>query len=179
MKVEEIKSIIEALLFTWGDPLSAKEIGAIIDIDKKEVHKIMESMIKEFDDKQRGLRIVKMDQMYQIGTRPKHYDYIKKLNYSTTKRNLSNAALETLSIIAYKQPIIKSEIDHIRGVKCDRAIETLLTRNLIKEAGRLDRPGKPIIYGTTEGFLKAFALESIDDLPNLELIKDRLKIIEE
>lgn len=179
MNLEEVKSIIEALLFTWGDPLSSKEISNIMSIDKRKIDDIMEDMIKEFDDNQRGLRIVKMEDMYQIGTRPRHYDYIKKLNYSTRKRNLSNAALETLSIIAYKQPIIKSEIDHIRGVKCDRAIETLLSRNLIKEVGRLDKPGKPIIYATTEEFLKAFALETIDNLPNLELIKDRLKTIEE
>ncbi len=175
----EIKSIIEALLFTWGDPLSLGDISKIMDIDKKALENIMLEMIDDFNSSKRGLRIVKMNDMYQIGTRPEYFDYIKKLNYSTSKRNLSNAALETLSIIAYKQPITKSEIDHIRGVKCDRAIETLMGRQMIKELGRLDKPGKPIIYGTTEEFLKAFALETLSDLPDLKEIEEKLQYIEE
>lgn len=179
MTIIEIKSIIEALLFTWGEPLSLSEIGKILEIGNKDLERIMSQLIDDFNYNKRGLRIIKIDDMYQIGTRPEHHEYIKRLNYSTTKRNLSNAALETLSIIAYKQPVIKSEIDHIRGVKCDRAIETLISRQMIKELGRLDRPGKPIIYGTTEEFLRSFGLESLDDLPDLKKIEEKLQSIEE
>lgn len=179
MTLIEIKSIIEALLFTWGEPLGLNEISKILEINNKDLEKIMIELMDDFNFSKRGLRIIRMDDMYQIGTRPEHYEYIKKLNYSTTKRNLSNAALETLSIIAYKQPIIKSEIDHIRGVKCDRAIETLISRQMIKELGRLDKPGKPIIYGTTEEFLRAFGLESLKGLPDLINIEEKLQSIEE
>ena len=178
MMDKEIKSIVEALLFTWGDPLSIDEISKILEVKKTDMENILNEMMDDFDKEGRGLRIVKMDQMYQIGTRPEHFDYIKKLNYSLTKKNLSNAALETLSIIAYKQPVIKSEIDHIRGVKCDRAIETLINKQMIKEIGRLERPGKPIIYGTTEEFLRAFGLESLEDLPDLKEVEERLEMVE-
>ena len=115
-----------------------------------------------------------MKDSYQIGTRPEHYDWIKKLYHQKPPKNLSNAALETLSIIAYKQPVIKSEIEYIRGVKCDKAIETLIERNLVQELGRLDRTGRPIIYGTTKEFLKLFSLESLDDLPDLKEIEEKL-----
>lgn len=175
MDNREIKAIIEALLFTWGDPLSLKDISEIIDIKLDELSVLMKELMDDFDFNRRGLRIIKMNDTYQIGTRPEHYDWIKKLHQQKPPKNLSNAALETLSIIAYKQPVIKSEIEHIRGVKCDRAIETLMERNLIQEMGRLERTGRPIIYGTTEEFLKLFSLESLEELPDLREIEEKLK----
>ncbi|MBC8590554.1 SMC-Scp complex subunit ScpB [Wansuia hejianensis] len=180
MDDREIKAIIEGLLFTWGDPLNIKDICNILNIDKKRTFNIMKELIDDFDYNRRGLRIVQMEDYYQIGTRPEHYDWIKKLNNAPSKKSLSNAALETLSIIAYRQPVIKSEIEYIRGVKCDRALETLTMKGLIKELGRLEKPGRPIIYGTTEEFLKSFGLQSLDDLPLLEEIEQNLdNIIEE
>lgn len=174
MDKREIKAIIESLLFTWGDPLSIDDIGQILELDTKYLEDILKEMIDEFDYNRRGLRIVKVENTFQIGTRPEHYDWVKKLHQQKPPRNLSNAALETLSIIAYKQPVIKSDIEYIRGVKCDKAIETLTERNLIKELGRLERTGRPILYGTTSEFLKLFSLESLDDLPNLENIEDKI-----
>lgn len=162
-----MKSIIEALLFTWGDPLEGSDISSVLEIPKKEVEEIMEELIDEFNYNMRGLQIIKIKNSYQIATRAEHYEWIKKLNKPQTEKNLSNAALETLSIIAYKQPVIKSDIEAIRGVKCDTAIYTLLDKNMIEEKGRLERVGRPILYGTTEDFLKAFGLENLDKLPPL------------
>lgn len=158
------KGIIEALLFTWGDPLDLKSISSILEMDDLIVENILFDMIKEFEE-ERGLNIIKINDSYQLCTKMEHYEYIKKLNNKSNK-SLSNAALETLSIIAYKQPVTKGEIDNIRGVKSDRVIETLTEKKLIEELGRLERPGKPIIYGTSDNFLKYFGLESLDDLPN-------------
>lgn len=160
------KSIIEALLFTWGDPLDLKSISTILELDETMVSNILNEMIEEYDEEPRGIRIIKFDNSYQFATRIEHFEYVKKLN-SKVKKSLSGAAMETLSIIAYKQPITKSDIDNIRGVKSDRVIETLHDKNLIEELGRLDKPGRPIIYGTTGDFLKYFGLESLEDLPNI------------
>lgn len=175
MNKSEIKSIVEAILFVWGDPLGIKDISQIININEKEMTEIMMEMQNEFNYYNRGLRIIKMDNNYQIGTRPEHYDWIKKLQHQKPAKSLSNATLETLSIIAYKQPVIKSDIDYIRGVRSDRAIKTLIDQNLIKELGRLERTGRPIIYGTTKKFLKLFSLESLRELPDLEKIKNQLE----
>lgn len=165
--IREIKSIIEGLLFAWGDPLDIRDISTILDIKEKELEQILKEMIDDFNYNRRGLRIIKFNNSYQIGTRPEHYEWISKLNQNKNKKNLSNASLETLSIIAYKQPIIKSDIEIIRGVRCDRALETLIEKNLVKEVGRLERTGRPILYGTTDEFLRYFGLESLEDLPPL------------
>lgn len=177
MDKQEIKAIIESLLFTWGEPLALTEIAKIINIDKKNVAKIVDEMIDDFDYHRRGLRIIKIDNSYQIGTRPEHYNWLKQLRERESPKSLSNATLETLSIIAYKQPVVKADIDYIRGVKCDRALQTLIDRNLVKELGRLERTGRPIIYGTTKEFLRLFSLESLDELPELERIKSELNKI--
>lgn len=165
MDNREIKSIIEGLLFTWGDPLELKDLSSVLEIDFNELEDIMKELIDDFDFNRRGLRIIKFNNLYQIGTRPEHYEWIKKLNNKKNTKNLSNASLETLSIIAYKQPIIKSDVENIRGVRSDRAIDTLIDKKLVKELGRLERTGRPILYGTTEDFLKYFGLETIEELP--------------
>lgn len=164
--MKETKGIIEALLFTWGDPLDLKSISSILELDEIIVENILEEMIEEFDKQNRGLKIIKFNDSYQLGTRLEHFDYIKKLN-SKPKKSLSSAAIETLSIIAYRQPVTKLDIDNIRGVKSDRVIETLCEKKLIEELGRVEKPGRPIIYGTSDNFLKYFGLKSLDDLPNV------------
>lgn len=165
---EEIFAIVESLLFTWGDPLEIADIASILEISKTKAEKYLLEMINLYDREKRGLRIEKRGNKYQLGTRPEYFNYIKQLNKPSNARNLSNAALETLSIIAYKQPVIKSEIEGIRGVKCDSAIYGLLEKELIEERGRLDRIGRPILYGTTDLFLQVFGLESLEDLPELK-----------
>lgn len=168
MDKREQKSIIEALLFTWGDPLSIKDIVNVLEIDKNQAEQTLDEMINEFNYERRGIQILKVKDSYQLGTRAEHFEWIKKLSVPKDNRSLSNAALETLSIIAYRQPIIKNEIESIRGVKCDKAISTLLEKKLIREAGRLERTGRPILYATTDEFLKGFGLKSIKDLPKIE-----------
>lgn len=174
MDLREIKSIIEALLFTWGDPLDISDIASILELKEKELELIIQEMIDDFDYNMRGIRIIRINNSFQLGTRAEHFDWIKKLSSPKTTKNLSNAALETLSIIAYRQPVIKSDIEVIRGVRCDKAIETLVDRGLVEEVGRMDRAGRPILYGTTEIFLKAFGLENLRELPSL---KDNIESI--
>ena len=174
MDIREIKSIIEGLLFIWGDPLTIEDMANILEIDQDEILKLMNDMVDDFDFNRRGLRIIKANDTYQLSTRPEHFQWIKKLNHTKPNKNLSNAAMETLAIIAYRQPIIKSEIDNIRGVKSDRSIETLIEKNLVKELGRLEKIGRPIIYGTTDEFLRLFSLETLDDLPDLKEMAERI-----
>lgn len=162
-----MKAIIESLLFVWGDPLSIKDIAYILEEDNNTIKDILKEMIDEFDYNRRGLKIVQVEDTYQLSTRPEFYPWISKLTQNKNNRNLSNAALETLSIIAYKQPITKSEIEAIRGVRCDKALETLLNKKLIEEKGRLEKTGRPIIYGTTKEFLRYFGLKDINELPPL------------
>ncbi len=163
-----MKSIIIGLLFTWGDPLDLKDLSSVLEVAEKEVEKVLKELMDELDFERSGLRIIKFNNYYQIGTRPEHYEWIKRLNNSKNAKNLSNASLETLSIVAYRQPIIKAEVEAIRGVRSDRAIETLIQRRLVEEVGRLDKTGRPILYGTTEDFLRYFGLESLEDLPPIE-----------
>lgn len=169
MDKKELKSVIESLLFTWGEPLNVREIEKIVGLPKKDLKKVIDEMEEEFNYSRRGVQIIRTGESYQLGTRLEHHDHIKKL-YEDKKdgRSMSNASIETLTIIAYKQPITKIEIENIRGVKCDKAIQTILDKKLIREAGRLDKPGKPILYKTTDEFLRAFGLASLEELPTLE-----------
>lgn len=172
MDKREIKSIIESLLYIWGEPLSINDISEVLNLDKKQCLKITLEMIDEFNYNRRGIQILQINNCFQLSTRPEHYDYIKKLCTPKINKNLSNAALETLSIIAYKQPITRAEIEAIRGVKSDRSISTLVERDLIKEVGRLEKTGKPKLYGTTDDFLKYFGLKTIEELPIVESTDD-------
>lgn len=161
-------SIIESLLFVSGDPLDKKEIANILDISENEVEATIEAMSKNYIKSDRGIKVIKINDRYQLVTKNENSNYIQKLLKKNSRQSLSQAALETLSIIAYKQPITRVDIDEIRGVKSDRAIVTLMEKNLIKDCGRLDVPGRPILYSTTEEFLRYFNLESIKELPNLD-----------
>lgn len=179
MDRKEIKAIIESLLFIWGDPLSLTDISNILEMKEVEVQKILDEMIEEFEINRRGIRIIRVRNKYQLGTRPEHHQWISKLTEKKEYKGLSNAALETLAIIAYKQPITKSEVEAIRGVRCDKAIDTLISKNLIREMGRLDKTGRPIIYGTTDEFLRYFGLEELKDLPKLDELNLVVEDIEE
>ena len=171
MDKKEVKAIIEALLFIWGDPLDLKDISSILELDNEEVKTIINEMIDEFNFERRGIKIIQIDDSYQMSTRTEHFEWIKKLYNPKTSKTLSSAALETLSIVAYNQPITKSEIEIIRGVRCDKALDTLLEKEIIEERGRLERTGRPIIYGTTKEFLRCFGLTSLEELPSLEEVE--------
>ncbi|HHT51552.1 MAG TPA: SMC-Scp complex subunit ScpB [Eubacteriaceae bacterium] len=174
--------IIEGLLFAAGEALSIKEIASIIKEDIIETEKILSEMKDLFDYYRRGIQIKKIEDKYQLATRSEHYEYIKQIMVNKDRSGLSKAALETLAIIAYKQPVTRMEIESLRGVKSEGSIQRLLDRSLIKVTGRLNSPGKPMVYATTEEFLKYIGIESLDKLPdidNLQIDKKSKENIEE
>lgn len=167
--MNDIKEIIKALLFAWGDPLDIKTISDICELDIEEIESAMEDLRKEMDSSKDGLKIIRMNSSYQLISRDIYFDYVKKLLSEKPKNNLSNASIETLSIIAYKQPVTKMQIEKIRSVKSDGPVNTLLDRGLIEEVGRLDTPGKPILYGTSDIFLRSFGIEDLSELPDINM----------
>lgn len=169
LSLPEIEGIIEAMLFAHGEPLSLQKICDILDIDKKTAKALLNNMNIKYEKNDRGIMIRDINDKYQLCTKFQYYPYIKKLFDNKQAPSLSQAAFETLAIIAYNQPVTKTKIEKIRGVNCESAINKLLERNLIKEAGRLDAPGKPVLYETTEEFLKSFGFSSIKDLPVLDM----------
>lgn len=168
MGKEQKKAVLEALLFAWGEPIAAKELSKATGYSYQEVVDLLKAMEEDYKFYHRGIGLIRMEDHYQIATNPVYAEYIQRLIAPRKQKSLSQAALEVLSIIAYRQPITRSMVDDIRGVKSDHAIKTLLDKNLIEEKGRLDKIGKPIIFGTSHVFLKAYGLESINDLPPLE-----------
>lgn len=169
MEDKEIEAVIEGLLFAAGDVLPLDKIADVIELDKKTTMSILNRMIDTAKSPGRGILIREINGGYQLCTKMEHYEYVKKLFEPRQKQGLSQAAFETLAIIAYNQPITRAKLEHIRGVNSDSAVTKLLERNLIREAGRLDAPGKPILYESTEEFLRCFGFKSISDLPTLEI----------
>lgn len=167
MNKEEIKSIVEAVLFAWSDPLSIKELSKVLEVDIKTLEEALKEMMDDFNYNKRGIQIIKMNEYYQLATKSEYYEYVQRLLEPKQNKGLTQAALETLAIVAYKQPITKAEIESIRGVKCDKAISTLLEKEIIEEKGRLEKTGRPILYGTNIVFLKTFGLKSLEDLPEI------------
>lgn len=180
MDFPKLKSIIEGLLFLSGEEgLSIKQIAEIVDQRVELVTDAIEEMIHEFSQQGRGVQILKIAGVVQLGTLPEHAVYFEKLAYSPARTSLSQAALETLAIVAYRQPITRVEIEEIRGVKSERAIHTLVNKDLIIEVGRAEAIGRPILYGTTKSFLDYFGLASIKDLPEPGLFEDSENLEEE
>lgn len=169
METKEIEAIVEGLLFASGDAVSLEKISDILEIDKKTAKLILNNMVTNSQNSRRGIMMREINGRYQLCSRPEHCDYIKKLFEPRQKQGLSPAAFETLAIIAYNQPITRGKVEQIRGVNSDSAITKLLDRNLVKETGRLDAPGKPLLYGTTDEFLRSLGFKSLADLPRLEM----------
>ena len=167
-----LKGNLEALLFVNGDPLSLKRIAEILEVDQENVKLLLAKLIQDMNQQERGLTIIEVAGGYQLCTKPHLAGFLEKL-VQIKENKLSIPALETLSIIAFKQPITKQEIEAIRGVRVDKVLANLLERNLIKELGRKEAIGRPIIYGTTEVFLKCFGLKSLEDLPELPELEEK------
>ena len=165
------ESIIEAVLFTMGEAVSIERLADVIDESISETRNIIDKMTADMEKNNRGVTITELDGAFQMCTRPEMYDYLIELTKNENKVVLSDSALETLSIIAYKQPVTRLDIEKIRGVSCDYAINRLLEFDLIKELGRLDAPGKPILFGTTEQFLRSFGVKSLEDLPEMSQLQ--------
>lgn len=167
MELNRIKGAIEALLFSAGKALEIGEISDALGHDRETVRKVLEDMMLSYEQEERGIQIKRLEDSYQLCSKEVYYEDLIRYMSRPKKHNLSPVMLETLSIIAYKQPVTRQEIEKIRGVKCDHAINKLIEYNLICEVGRLDAIGKPILFGTTEEFLRHFGVESVTDLPQL------------
>jgi len=164
---DEIKASIEALLFVSSERISLEELMEILNLAEPDLKQIIQEMMMEYNQSQRGIQILTLDGGYIMGTKPEYAQVVSKM-VKPVSRRLSPAALETLAIIAYRQPLSKAEIEQIRGVKTDRVITTLTEKGIIREVGKKAAPGKPALYGTTHEFLKLFALSSLDDLPIIQ-----------
>jgi segregation and condensation protein B len=161
-------SIIESLLFASGEAMKLKDIAVIIEQDIVYTKEVLKDMHINYEAESRGIKLIRINDEYQLVTKPQNSDYIQKLLKTNIRQSLSQASLETLAIVAYKQPITRVDIDEIRGVKSESAIAKLVERGLIKESGRLDVPGRPILFVTTDNFLKQFNLYNLEELPALE-----------
>jgi len=172
-------SIIESLLFASGEPLKLNHISSMIDCSPMFAEKMMKELMEEYKDEKRGIKLIKLNDSYQLVTKEENSVHVQKLLKTNSRQSLSQASLETLAIIAYNQPITRISIDEIRGVKSDSAVLTLLDRNLIKEVGKLEVAGRPRLYSTTEEFLKYFGLTTLGEMPSLEELLKELPLEEE
>lgn len=168
MKREKLRSDLEAILFVWGSPVDAGSAAAALDIGASEAESLFEELRSEYDARGGGLMIRKIEKKYQICTRPECEEAIRAFCTPVRTKRLSNAALEVLAVIAYRQPVSRSEIDAVRGIKSERVIEGLIRRELVEEKGRGSGLGRPILYGTTPFFLEKFGISSLEELPDIE-----------
>ena len=181
MKVEnkkELKEIVLSILFVAGDGLDKDFILQKLEISPKELDEIVEELCKEYNG-EKGIHVIKYKNKVQLASNPQYADYISEVLNPVREKSLTRAALETLAIIAYKQPITKLEIEDIRRVNCDYAVQILVDQNMIEVVGRKDAVGKPLLFGTTENFLKRFNLQDLADLPDYEQLLERIKVINE
>ena len=167
MDIKSMQAAIEALLFAMGDAVQISDIASVLEIGSEDVRKLIRQMMVQYDEENRGIHIIELDAAFQMCTKPSMYDHLIKLTHRPKKHTLTDVALETLSIIAYKQPVTRAEIERIRGVNSDKAINRLVEYNLVAEVGRLDAPGRPMLFGTTEEFLRTFGVRSPEELPIL------------
>lgn len=165
MKLDEMEAAIEAILFTMGDSVEVERIAAAIEQDKETTIKIVHNLMDKYASNLRGIKIIELDGAFQMCTKPEYYEQLIKVVTVQRRQVLTDALLETLSIIAYKQPCTRLEIEKIRGVSSDKAVSKLVEYGLVGEIGRLDAPGRPILFGTTEAFLRTFGVTSLDELP--------------
>ena len=166
-----IKSAMESMMFTWSEPLEAKMAADVFNITKEEAYECFKELQAEYEQEGRGIVIREVNKAFQFVTREENADYVRRLCTPVKAKKLSQSALEVLAIIAYKQPVTKGEMEAIRGIKCDRVVEGLMNKNLIEEVGRSSAIGRPILYGTTDTFLKNFGFTSLKELPDIEDIE--------
>ena len=170
-QMSKLKYAVEGILFAAGEPVKSAQLAAALDTDIKKIEKAVEELKDEYNESRRGFAIIDIDEGYQICSRPEYYTYIQVILGEQRRQALSNAAMETLAIIAYKQPVTRSSVEYIRGINSDGSVNRLLERGLIEEKGRLNAPGRPILYGTTVNFLRCFGLKSLSELPEINLSK--------
>ena len=164
----EPEAVIEAILFTMGDSVPLEKLAAALEISTEETRAVLEQMTERYEQEDRGIGIIELDGSYQMCTKKEMYEYLIRVARQPGKQILTDVLLETLSIIAYKQPVTKQEIEKIRGVSSSHAVNKLVEYELVCEVGRLEAPGRPLLFGTTEAFLRSFGVNSLDELPRME-----------
>ena len=169
--MEKMEAIVEAILFAAGRPVETNELITTLELSEEEIENIIKKMQEKYEEENRGIQIIKIEKAYQLCTKKDYYEYIYPILDNRVKPSISNAAMETLAIIAYNPKITRAEIESIRGVNTDGTIYKLLEYNLIEDAGKLDAPGRPTTYRTTKEFLKLFGISSLDELPELPRYK--------
>lgn len=162
------KAILEGILFAIGNSVPIKRLSEVMEMTEKQVTELLESMAEEYESDERGIRLIRLEDSYQLCTKREYYDYIHLLKEKNRRSALTNAGLEVLSVVAYNQPVTRGTIEFIRGVNSDGPLNNLIASGLVEEVGRLDAPGRPILFGTTEEFLRCFNLSSISELPQIE-----------
>ncbi len=168
MEIKKLQGAIEAILFTMGESVDLGRIAAAIEHDEETTRKIIHNMMDSYDAEDRGIRILELEGSFQMCTKKELYEYLIRVAKQPKRYVLTDVMLETLSIVAYKQPVTRLEIEKIRGVKSDHAVNKLVEYGLIEEVGRLDAPGRPLQFGTTEEFFRRFDLQSLDELPTID-----------
>lgn len=177
VEMEEWEAVLEAVLFTMGNSVELRQLAAAIDQDEKTARQVVERLMGRYEQEKRGMQIIELENSYQMCTRAEFYDNLIRVAATPKKQVLTEVVLETLSIIAYKQPVTKMEIEKIRGVKSDHAVNRLVEYNLVYEVGRLDAPGRPALFATTEEFLRRFGIGSTDNLPTLNPeVREEIKL---
>ena len=171
MEIKRIEGEIEAILFAMGEAVELNRIAKAIQQDVTTTENIIRNMMIHYQEEDRGLQIIELENSFQLCTKKEYYDSLIRIAAQPKKPTLTDVMLETLSIIAYKQPVTKAEIEKIRGVKCDHAINKLMDYDLVRELGRLDAPGRPILLGTTEEFLRCFGVQGLDELPQMDTVQ--------
>ncbi len=167
MERETYKAAIEGILFAMGQSVELTRLANVLELTKEQVRKIVREMKEEYEKENRGIQILELEDAVQLSTKPQLYEYLIQLAKQPRQQVLTDVLMETLSIVAYKQPVTKAEIEKIRGVSCEHAVNKLMDYGLICELGRLDAPGRPILLGPTEEFLRSFGVRSVEDLPIL------------
>ena len=171
INISQEEAVIEAILFTMGDSVEISRLAEVIEEDVKTTKSILKDMAARYEEENRGIGLTQFDDSVQLCTKADMYEYLIKIAKTPRKMTLTDTVLETLSIIAYKQPVTRLEIERVRGVSCDHAINKLLEYDLITELGRLDAPGRPLLFGTTEQFLRCFGVKSLEELPELNPVQ--------
>ena len=171
MELKQTKGEIESILFAMGEAVELSRIAKAIQQDNTTTRKIIRDMMLDYQREERGIHIIELENSFQLCTKREYYDSLIRIAAQPKKPTLTDVMLETLSIIAYKQPVTKAEIEKIRGVKCDHAINKLMDYDLIRELGRLDAPGRPILLGTTEEFLRCFGVQGLEELPEMDPVQ--------
>lgn len=167
LEMQRLEAALEAILFTMGEAVEGSRLAAALEVTVEDIRRLVLDMQQRYEKEVRGIQITELEGSYQLCTKQEYYEYLIRIAKQPKRHALTDVLLETLSIIAYKQPITKVEIEKIRGVSSDHAVNKLVEYNLVCELGRLEAPGRPLLFGTTEEFLRSFGVQSVDELPVL------------